>query len=351
VFGLVLAVAAAGRLAEVEVGRTMLVVYDLTVCLIALGLFADLLWGGWARATVTGLVVDLGEPEASGTLRDRLARTLGDPTLAVGYAVPGGDQYVDETGRPIELPAADDQQALTPVLEDGRHVAVLIHDPALLDDPALMSAVAAATRLAVSNARLQAEVREQVEEVAASRRRIVTAADEQRRRLEQELRAGASRGLSRVAELAAGIDPELERQIASAQRELRSLARGIRPAILAERGLAEAVRELAGGGARVECTLTGRRLDPATEAAAYFVCSEALANVAKHARASAVGLCVSAANGFLTVEVTDDGVGGADPGGSGLRGLADRVDALGGSLTVTSPPGGGTRVVAELPTA
>ena len=189
--------------------------------------------------------------------------------------------------------------------------------------------------------------------MAASRRRIVTAADEQRRRLEQELRAGTSRGLSRVAELATGIDdPELERQIAAAQQELRSLARGIRPAVLTERGLAQAVRELAGGaGATVECTLTGGGLDPATEAAAYFVCSEALANAAKHADAAHVNVRVSSANGVLTIEVADDGVGGADAAGSGLRGLADRVEALGGSLSVTSPPGGGTRVVAELPTA
>jgi signal transduction histidine kinase len=227
----------------------------------------------------------------------------------------------------------------------------LIHDPALLDDAALMSAVAAATRLAVANARLQAEVHQRVLEVEASRRRIVAAADEQRRRLEEELRVGAGRPLDRVAELAAGIDPELESQVAAARAELDELARGIHPAVLTERGLAEALCELAErAGATFAGTLPQRRLSPETEAAAYFVCSEALANVAKHARAAQTSVRISTAKRLLTVEVLDDGVGGADAAaGSGLQGLADRIEALGGSLTVTTAAESGTRVAAELP--
>jgi signal transduction histidine kinase len=352
VFGLVLAVAAAGRLAEVEVGRTMLVVYDLSVCLIALGLFADLVWGGWARATVTGLVVDLGEPARSGTLRDRLAQTLGDPTLVVGYWLPEESRYVDEAGQPVELPVADAERALTPIDEDGRRVAVLVHDRGLLlDDPALVSAVASATRLAVSNARLQAEVRERVAEVKASSRRIVEAADDQRDRLGRELRTGTERRLSRVAELVGEIDPELERQVQAARAELKELGLGIHPRALAVEGLGAALRELAGRSSiPVTIVAPTERLPPALEAAAYFLCSEALANVAKYARASQATIRVTAEKELFTVEVSDDGVGGADPSaGSGLRGLADRVEALGGQLVVESPRGIGTRLVARLP--
>ena len=352
-FGSVLVVGAATRLAAVDADRPLLILYDLVVCLIAVGLFVDLRWGRWARAAVTGVVVDLGEPRAAGTLRERLARTLGDPTLLVGYRLPAQEQYVDESGRPIALPTADSDRALTPILDEGREVAVLIHDPGLLDDAALMSAVAAATRLAVANARLQAEVRQRVAEVDASRRRIVAAADEQRRRLEEELRVGAGRPLDRVAELAAGIDPELELQVAAARAELGELARGIHPAVLTERGLAEALREVAErAGAAFAGTLPDRRLSPETEAAAYFVCSEALANAAKHAHAARTSVRVSTAKRLLTVEVLDDGVGGADAAaGSGLQGLADRVEALGGSLTVTTSAESGTRVAAELPFA
>jgi signal transduction histidine kinase len=352
VFGLVLAVAAGGRLAGVEVGRTMLVVYDLSVCLIALGLFADLVWGGWARTTVTGLVVDLGEPATSGTLRDRLAQTLGDPTLVVGYWLPGQGRYADEAGRPLELPVADAERALTQIDEDGRRVAVLIHDRALfLDDPALVPAVASATRMAVSNAHLQAEVRERVAEVEASRRRIVEAADDQRDRLGHELRTGTERRLLRVAELVGEIDPELARQVEAARVELEELALGIHPRTLAVGGVGAALRELA-ERSPVPVTIVAptERLTAPLEAAAYFLCSEALANVAKHARASHASIRVTAANELLTVEVADDGVGGAETSaGSGLRGLADRLEALGGQLVVESPRGGGTRLVARLP--
>ena len=352
-FGSVLVLGAATRRAGVDADQVVLLLYDLVVCLIAVGLFADLLWGRWGQATLTGVVVDLGEADGTGTLRDRLARTLGDSTLLVGYRVPEPGRYVDEAGRPIELSTVEADRATTPILDGGREVAIVIHDSALLDDPGLMSAVAAATRLAVSNARLQADVRERVADVEASRRRIVAAADEQRRRLEEDLRAGTSGPLDRVAALAARIDPQLERHVAAARVELGALARGIHPAVLTEHGLAEALRELA---ERAGATFTGALDDghpnPVAEAAAYFVCSEALANVAKHARASQTSVRVSTANGLLTVEVTDDGVGGAKPAaGSGLQGLADRVEALGGELTVTSPSGRGTRVVAELPSA
>ncbi len=333
VFGLVLAVAAGGRLVDVEAGRRVLVVYDLSVCLIALGLFADLLWGRGARA-------------------DRLARTLGDPTLVVGYWLPEESRYVDEAGEPVELPVADAERALTPIDEDGRRVAVLVHDGGLLlDDPALVSAVASATRLAVSNARLQAEVRERVAEVKASSRRIVEAADDQRDRLGRELRTGTERRLSRVAELVGEIDPELERQVQAARAELEELGLGIHPRALAVEGLGAALRELAGRSSiPVTIVAPTERLPPALEAAAYFLCSEALANVAKYARASQATIRVTAEKELFTVEVSDDGVGGADPSaGSGLRGLADRVEALGGQLVVESPRGIGTRLVARLP--
>ncbi|MBO0813765.1 MAG: hypothetical protein J2P30_01220, partial [Actinobacteria bacterium] len=174
-FGLVLVTDAILRLAGGSTGPVMLAWYDVTVCLIAVGLTADLLWGSWARGAVTGLVVDLGGAAAGGVLRDRLARALGDATLVVGYWLPGQGGYVDEAGRLVEIPAAGAGRAVTPVEENGQRVAVLIHDVAVLDEPALLSAVEAAARLAVSNARLQGEVGARVGEVEASRRRIVEA--------------------------------------------------------------------------------------------------------------------------------------------------------------------------------
>ena len=263
---------------------------------------------------------------------------------------------MDEAGRPVELPAGDAGRAVTPVEEDGRPLAVLVHDPAVLDDPALPSAVGSAARLAVSNARLQAEVSTRVGEVEASRRRIVEASDEQRARLERELREGGERRLARVAGLLAGCgEPlaEVRAGVDAARAELREFARGMHPATLTEHGLRASVGELAERSPiPVEMVVPAERFPPAIEAAAYFVCAESLTNVAKHAEASQVHIGITAGNRRLTVVVADDGVGGADPSrSSGLRGLSDRIEALGGSLTVDSPPGGGTRVVAELPCA
>jgi signal transduction histidine kinase len=353
-FGLVLVASAIARLAGAGTGSVVLLAYDLTVCLVAVGLAADLLWGRWAQGAVTGLVVDLGEPAAGGVLRDRLARALGDPTLVVGYWLPGQRRYVDEAGRPVALPAAGAGRAVTPVEEDGRRVAVLVHDQAVLDDPALLAAAGAAARLAVANARLQADVSARVHEVEASRRRIIEASDEQRSRLERELREGAERRLAHVAELLSGSGEPLAEVCAgldAARAELREFARGMHPTALTERGLQGAVGELAGRSpVTVAVAVPPARFPPAVEAAAYFVCAESLTNVAKHAGACQVRIGITQENGRLTVVIADDGIGGADPSrSSGLRGLADRVEALGGSLAVESPPGGGTRVVAELP--
>ncbi len=344
---------AALRLAGVTTGRELLSTYDIAVLLIAAGLFANLLWGAWTQATVTALVVDLGQ-SAAGTLRDRLARTLGDPTLAIGYWLDEQDGYVDEAGRPLALPGRDRQRAVRLIEDAGRPLAALIHDPAVLDDPELLAGITAATRLAVANARLQGEVRGRVNQVEASRRRLVEAADEQRRQLERELRQGAEQRLADVAELLANDNPLLAEANASlnaARAELREFARGIHPAMLTDAGLIAALTELAGRSpVPVNLTAPQQRWPTAVEAAAYFICSEALANIAKYAHATNVRIEITNTQTELRAEVTDNGIGGADPtAGSGLRGLADRAEALGGQLTITSPASQGTRLTAHLP--
>jgi signal transduction histidine kinase len=347
---------AAAGLAGVDADREVLWAYEVVIGLVAVWLFADLLWGRWTQAAITGLVVDLGELGDAGTLRDRLARALGDPSLVVGYWLPGEGRYVDEAGRPVELPTAGAERAVTAIEQDGEPVAALVHDASVLGDPGLVAGVAAAARLAVANVRLQAEVRSRVAEVAASRRRIVKAADTQRRGLERRLRRGAEQRLARVAELISDAGAPLTEVavgLDAARAELREFARGVHPAALVEGGLAAAVTELAERSpVPTEITAPSGRLPAAVEAAAYFVCSEALTNIAKYAQASQASVRLETRDGVLTVEVGDDGTGGADPaGGSGLRGLVDRVEALGGWLRIDSPLGRGTRLTAELPLA
>jgi signal transduction histidine kinase len=349
-YSLVLVVGAATRLGGVETERTVLWAYVVVVGLVALGLLADLLWGHWAQAAVAGLVVDLGEPGETGILRDKLARALGDPSLVVGYALGGADGYVDDSGRRVELPPPRAGRTVTPIDQDGERIAVLVHDPAVLTEPGLVESVAAAARIAVANVRLQAELQARVSEVESSRRRIVEAGDSQRSRLEEELREGPERLLAHVGSLVEGSDVELERQLEAARTELREFARGIHPRTLTEDGLSAALSELAERSPiPVHVSAPPDRLGRSVEAAVYFVCSEALANVAKYANATQAGVRVDVRDGVVRAEVADDGIGGADPSlGSGLRGLADRVEALGGHFSVDSPEGRGTRVVAEL---
>ena len=214
-------------------------------------------------------------------------------------------------------------------------------------------------------ARLDAELRANLEELRASRARLVEAGDAERRRLERDLHDGAQSRLVGIAALLAQVrrrtdtDPaaavmldRAQAELGTSLAELRELARGIHPAVLTERGLGPALSALA-TRAPVPVTIDadgGERLPGPVEIAAYFVVSEALANVAKYAQATEATVVIRRADGSVTVEVTDDGVGGADAGeGSGLRGLADRVAALDGTLFVESPAGRGTRLRVEIP--
>jgi signal transduction histidine kinase len=321
------------------------------------------------RGAVGDLVVELGGRAAPAEHLDAaLARVLGDPTIRVLYRLPsasGGQSYVDAAGRPSPLPQPGAGRAVTMVDQGGEPMAALVHDASLADEPELLEATVAAARLAIDNARLQAEVRAQLEEVRVSRARILRAGDVERQRIERNLHDGAQQRLLalsfalRMAESQSGGNAELKMalgdaadQLKEALSELRELARGLHPVILTHSGLAAAVRAAA-RRASVPAELTEspeERFPPEVEAAAYYVVSEALANAGKHASATCARVSIRRSGGVLRVEVTDDGVGGADPAaGSGLTGLADRVAVLGGTLCVTSPPGAGTAITAELP--
>jgi PAS domain S-box-containing protein len=427
-----------------------------------------------ARASVSELVLELGQARDGNSTRDALRRALGDPSLQLAYWLPDRRRWVGSSGWDFDLEAESEGHRTTYVEHDGEIVAALVHDPSV--DTELVSAVGAAAGLALareqsiqtvrqsegryrallnaipdlmfrmtrdgtyldfkgeaedlasppeeligSNARdiLPADVadrllegiahaidtgevttgdyeltlngvtrtfearivrdedeavlivrditerKRQEDELRNSRVRLVRAGDEARRKLERNLHDGAQQRLVslslalRLAHSRLKDDPaeaarlleSASEELAQALEELRELARGIHPAVLSERGLSAALETLAGRASLpVDVTAPDDRLPPAVEAAAYYVISEALANIGKYAQASAVEVNVARLNGRAIVEVSDDGVGGADPTkGSGLRGLADRVEALDGTLAVVSEPGAGTRIRAEIP--
>jgi signal transduction histidine kinase len=312
-------------------------------------------------SAVNELVARLG---AGGSdLQGALADALRDPSLALAYWLPERGEWVDAGGDVVTLP---DATRCTPVERDGRPIAMLLHDPSLAEEPELVQAVGGAAALALENERLTAELRATVSELRASRARIVESADAARRKIERDLHDGAQQRLVALAlslRLARGrLDDDAEaakelldgaaQNLDDAIRELRELARGIHPAVLSDRGLGSALEALA---ARmplpIEITaVPDERLPAPVEAAAYFVVAEAITNVARYADASHAAVDLRCENGALVVEVSDDGIGGADPGnGSGLRGLSDRIAALDGRLEVTSPVGHGTTVRAVIP--
>jgi signal transduction histidine kinase len=325
---------------------------------------AALLQARLARSAVGDLIVELRTDPAPADLREGLARALRDPSLTLAYWLPEFGSYADHDGRPLQLPS-DAGGRVRLIERDGTRVAALIHDPALADEPELLDAVTAAAGIALENARLNVELRARLEELRGSRARVIDAAQNERERLERNLHDGAQQRLVALTlELDLLEEPlrpdasasarlnAVRRQVAISLDELRELARGIHPAVVTAHGLAVALEDLAAHApvpVRLAVAVEGR-LPEALEVAAYYLVSEGLANVGKHAQASSATVDVSRNDGYVLIEIVDDGIGGADTErGSGLRGLGDRVEALGGRLRVWSPHGGGTRVSAEIP--
>jgi signal transduction histidine kinase len=357
-------------------GRVPLVVWDALPWIVAASLLLvplALLWGllraRLGQAAVSVLAVELRQPRRTTSLTESLRRALRDSSLEVLlWSRPAGE-YVTTEGTPVPTPVASPKRAVTRLDSDDGPLAALVHDPLLEEQRSLVDGVSAVAQFALENERLHAEVKAQLEEVRASRERIVRAGDEERRRVERNIHDGAqqrlvslSLALSMAQAKAAKASPEVVETLAAAEvelkeaiGELRELARGIHPAILTEAGLRAALESLAERSpvpVTVHTNLDGP-LPPLVEATAYFVVAEALTNAARHASASTVILTADVADGWLRLMVDDDGHGGADPArGSGLRGLLDRVAALGGRLSIEQAgSGGGTRLRAEIPCA
>lgn len=309
------------------------------------------------------------ERPAGGTLGQALRTALGDPSLVLLRPAEDGT-WTTENRVPAALPSVDDRRVGTLVGPEDRPLAAVVHDRALVEQPELLQAVVRVLRLALDNERLESELREQLAAVTESRQRIVAAAEDERRRVERDLHDGAQQRLVGVmlalqrargtadsdvarVELRDQLDAAIN-ETTEAIRELRELARGIHPAILEDEGLAAAVAALArraGIPVDVRVTLDGR-MPRLVESTAYFTIAEALTNIQRHAPASHATVRVAHVGETLELEVSDDGQGGAEARrGSGLRGLADRVMALGGTLDVDSPAGGGTRIRARIPTS
>jgi len=352
--------------APVEPSHAMLVVMAAVRIAIPVAIVYSLIRGRRARTRVADVVISLDDRGLAGGSA-AMRRALADPSLRLLRRARDGDAFVDADGRPASLPEPGDRLAATILERDGEVLGALVHDAALREEPELLDAVAAAARLALHNERLADEVRAQLAEVQESRRRIVASGEAERRRLEHDLHDGAQQRLVALAlrlraiERRAGdrgqiaLADELDAvatELDAALADIRELARGIRPPVLQEQGLGPALEALAGRlplRVAVDVRLDGR-LPDVVEATGYFAAGEALANVLKHAGAERVRLAATAEDGELVLSISDDGRGGADAGaGSGLVGLADRLEAIGGSLSVDSPAGAGTTLVARIP--
>jgi signal transduction histidine kinase len=327
-----------------------------------LALLGGMLRARLARASISGLVMELERsPATPTTLEASLGRALADPSLQLYFWLPVEDRFVDAAGVAATPPVATDQRAVTKLERDGQPVALLSYDASLLDEPKLVEATAAAASLALENARLHAETRAQLLQVRDSRRRIAAAADEERRRIERNLHDGAQQRLLALALMLSTarehggdeVDALLAASVEELQGtidELRMLARGLHPTVLVEFGLAGAIQALvAKYPLPIAVDVTEQRFPAEVESSAYFVACEALNNIVKHSAATRGAITVHPRDGRLLLEIADDGVGGAAPSeGSGLQGMRDRVEVVGGRLHLESA-GDGTRIVAEIP--
>ncbi len=321
-----------------------------------------------AGGPLVPLAVGLERVPSPMRLQSALAAALGDPEVRLLRPDPTGLAWTAADGRPAAAPVEDERHAVTLLEHEGRPLAAIVHDPVLREDPTLVRSVMAVLRLAVENERLDGALQTQLEEVRASRSRLVLAAEEERRRIERDLHDGAQQRLvgvtialqqARQTADAAEIPSELREtltvaatEVQAAIRDLRELARGIHPALLEDEGLPAAVAALGRrSSVAVETRIDlDRRLPRHIEASAYFTVAEALTNAARHASATRVDVSIRDLGDRLEILVADDGVGGADPSrGSGLAGLADRLASVDGRLRIDSPAGHGTTIRAEVP--
>ena len=352
-FAAVLVAGAANRLLGWHADLAVAVGYDVVVAALAIFLLIDLLRGAWTDDTIADLVQHVSARAQPDELEKELRRALGDKSAQLAYRSPTGG-YVDGHGRPIPDRARVGRTIL-PLDDLAEPAAVIIHGATAGGDPTLIAGARAVAGLAVANDRLDAEIRARLAEVQASRRRVVEAADVERRRFAQELARAEHALLDEVeAHLAAlpraEAAPALE-ELAGLRTDLRELSRGLRPPALSDGGLAAALPAVADRSpVPVSMRIDDRRYPPAVEAALYFVCTEGLTNVARHADARTVDLVVETVGNDVVATLTDDGHGTADPArGTGLRGLTDRIAALGGRLTVAPATGGGTVLTARIP--
>jgi signal transduction histidine kinase len=309
--------------------------------------------GLWGQGAARAVVVELAPGRRPGLpLAVRLGRALADPELEARYALAGAG-WVDELGRPAQAPGADGRQVTLVAAPQGGEVA-LVHGAGASPDPRLARAAAAAAALALDAARLEAEARGRALEIQTSRLRLLGVADSERRELEQRLSDGVLVRLRRVARLLAAEGDPLageSAQLDAAVGELLALGRGLYPPALERADLAGALADVAERSpvpTTVEVHGALDALPEAQRAAVWFMCSEALANVARHAEATRAAVTVRRAGDWLELEISDDGRGGATLT-RGLRGLADRADALGGTLALSSPAGGPTVIRVRLP--
>ncbi|HEX6868912.1 MAG TPA: sensor histidine kinase [Candidatus Limnocylindrales bacterium] len=355
--------------ARTPAGELRVLILAVLRILVAVALLVGILRDDAARGRIATLVVRLDGLPSTAALQESLRDALGDPSLEVFRWVADRGGYEDAAGRSATPPAEGPARTTMTIDTEAGPALAIAFDPVLRDDPGLVSAAVAAVRLSVENERLQAEVRSQLDAVQASRARLVDAQDAERRRMERDLHDGAQQRLVSLRislellrrRMGPDADPgalvELDAAAADARAaidELRELARGLHPAVLAEGGLRPALESLAERSS-VPTTLSADLdgpIPPAIEATVYFVVAEALTNTAKYADARTAAIRAQQTDSLLHVEVSDDGRGGADPsGGTGLRGLEDRVGAVGGTMRVVSPPGGGTTISVDLPCA
>jgi signal transduction histidine kinase len=326
--------------------------------------------GGFARtAEVEELGAWLGVEEHSRpTLERALADTLGDPSLRLAFWVPDRAEYVDADGRTLATAVAGGGRGMSQVDLAGERVGAIIYDVDAIGDRELVRTAGRVVATALDRERLTAQLRANHEALLRSRQRIVEAADRERRRVERNLHDGAQQqmlavvmSLHMIETRMDGTQPTTKAMVTaaasdleSAIRELRELARGLHPTLLNEVGLSGALESLAERSpipVRLAVGLNDGISEP-TGVAAYYVVAEALTNAARYSSADRIDVRASQVDGRLRIEVTDDGIGGASPApGSGLEGLVDRVDSLGGRIWITSSAGAGTTVLAELPCA